>query len=221
MRLIGIDDDLPDGRPLLLHRREPPHLPRPVPRRRPASTSTLICCATTRSGSTSSRRCVRREDDESETLIGDGRAPAAPRRHRRQPRRARRRRGARPPGRGRGSPRRDRPSGCRRAPRRPGPLTQPGQAHRSRRGAPSDREARGLPIPHARGDPPRPEHGLLDLLRRRAGQLGHEVDVAGQHVAGHALGAEARRGRPVSRTSPGRTTTATMTSSSLSSLGTP
>ena len=52
-----------------------------------------------------------------------------------------------------------------------------------------------LAIPRRRGDAPRPEHGLLDLLRRRARQRVDDVDVAREHVAGHALARRSRSAR--------------------------
>ena len=118
---------------------------------------------------------VRREDDESETLIGtvehlllhvdtvaNRACPPTPRCSTAWPQS-----GQPTPG----SPVRL-PPGATSA--RPADPTR--QARRSRRGTRQTAKP-AASDPRARGDPPRPEHGLLDLLGRRAGQLGHPGEM--------------------------------------------
>ena len=113
---------VPDRRSLLLHRREPPHLRRPEPRRRPLYGSTLVLLAHDEKRFHVFTSIVRREDDGIDTLIGtaehlllhvdtvaDRVVPADAAVLDRSP--------------GRRSARRDRPSGRGRSPRRPAPLT--------------------------------------------------------------------------------------------------
>ena len=78
----------------------------------------------------------------------------------------------------------------------------------------------GLPVPAVVGDTLATQQVLLHLRRGRFRQLGQDAEVARHHEIGHVVGEEGEQRRRVDAC-PSTGATATMTSSSPTSLGTP
>ena len=215
MRLIGVDEAyLTSGRSLL-HRREPPQLHRPEPRRRPplrhraADVARREALAHLHGRSSRRRRLGCSGTAEHMMLHVDAVAT------RRRP----------PPAVARPLAAVARPTPHRR-PSRPvatigHPPDRPGASAARRRSRVTPRGAGPSTIPRRRGDASLTEDGLLDLLGRRPRQLARRGRRSAAPCGVPMRAAQNVISSAGARTWPGRTTTATITSSSVSSLGTP